>query len=236
VYADDGADMNQDDRLQAIMERVARHEALTEVHVPPELASPSSFLKVLTANHYNWESTHFRKLFGMRFSVKIPPIEQLNCIFYPRQNYDVPVFIFFCMLTKRKVIAHLNLNCPFEDAEYRAEWEAPFTEILNNFEPFVSNDRYPEWMKKYRNSCTIYGLFSKERVKDLSDCAFRYLDLYMSKVSHAQPTEDPARLQVLKSFHDQWVDDLRTQDKAQGMIAKMIGAKTAKRIFYEVTT
>ena len=32
------------------------------------------------------------------------------------------------------------------------------------------------------------------------------------------------------------VDDIRTQDKAQGMMAKLIGKETAKRIFYEVTT
>ena len=140
------------------------------------------------------------------------------------------------MLTKRKVIAHLNLNCAFADDAYRAEWEQPFTDILNEFEPFESADRYPEWMKKYRNSCTIYGLFPRDRLEDLSECCFRYLELYMDKVSRTEPVTDPERLQGVRQFHEQWVDDIRTQDKAQGMIAKMIGAKTARRIFYEVTT
>lgn len=228
--------MDQDQRLNAIMERVGRTESLTEVFIPSELQSPSSFLKVLKAKHYNWESEHFRKLFGMRFSVKIPPIEQLNSIFYPRDNYDIPVFIFFCMLTKRKVIAHLNLCNVFDDPDYRSEWEAPFTRILQEYAPFEPNDRYPEWMKKYRNSGTIYGLFPKDRVDDLSDCCFRYLDLYLEKLAASRPVEDPERRAHIVGFHAGWVDDIRTQDKAQGMIAKMIGANTARRIFYEVTT
>ena len=49
-------------------------------------------------------------------------------------------------------------------------------------------------------------------------------------------SQNPERLQQIAAFQDKWVDDIRTQDKAQGMIAKMIGSKTAKRIFYEVTT
>jgi hypothetical protein len=34
----------------------------------------------------------------------------------------------------------------------------------------------------------------------------------------------------------QFVSDIRTQDKAQGMMAKMIGAEKARRIFWEITT
>ena len=65
--------MDQDQRLNAIMDRVRGIEALEEIPVPQELAEPKSFLKVLRANHYNWSSQHFRKLFGMRFRVKLPP-------------------------------------------------------------------------------------------------------------------------------------------------------------------
>jgi phycoerythrobilin:ferredoxin oxidoreductase len=228
--------MNQEDRLNAIIDRVGQDEALKKMQIPAELESPSSFLKILKARHYNWESQRFRKLFAMQFSVKIPPIEQINAIFYPKINYDFPSFIFFCLITKRKVIAHLNLNCPFHDEAYKEEWVTPFENILHNFESFESKDRYPEWMKKYRNSSTIYGLFPKERLEDVSNCCFAYLDLYMNKVSQAKPVSDSDRLQKIINFHDQWVDDIRTQDKAQSMIAKMIGAKKARRIFYEVTT
>ena len=228
--------MDQDQRLQAIIERLRGVESLEELPVPAELAEPKSFLKVLRANHYNWSSERFRKIFGMRFRVKVPRIEQLNSIFYPRCNYDLPVFIFFCMLSKRKVIAHLNICCPFDDDAYRAQWVDPLVQILNRYEPFESNDRYPEWMKKYRNACTIYGLFPRERVEDLSDCCFEYLDCYLSQVAQAKPVADRTRQQQIRGFLDQWVDDIRTQDKAQGMMAKMIGANTARRIFYEVTT
>jgi hypothetical protein len=228
--------MDQDQRLDAIIERIGRVEALQEIALPAELAQPKSFLKVLRATHRNWSSQRFRKIFGMRFSVKIPPLEQINSIFYPQANYDVPVFIFFCLVTKRKVIAHLNFNCPFDDEAYRQRWVDPTLEILNRYPSFESDDRYPEWMKKYRNEATIYGLFPRDRLDDLSNCCFDYLDYYAAQVAQSDPVSDPARLQHIGQFHDNWVDDIRTQDKAQGMIAKMIGKKTARRIFYEVTT
>jgi hypothetical protein len=228
--------MDQDSRLDAIIERISSSEPLTPVHVPDELAHPTSFLKVLKTSHYNWESQRFRKVFGMRFAVKLPPIQQLNTIFYPRENYDVPVFIFFCMLTKRKAIAHLNVNCPFDDADYYQQWVQPLVDILGRYPAFETKDRYPEWMKKYRNDSTIYGLFQRERLQDISDCCFEYLDYYSEQVAQAQPVTDPQRLARIAEFQAGWVNDIRTQDKAQGMISKMIGKKTARRIFYEVTT
>ena len=128
------------------------------------------------------------------------------------------------------------MNCPFDDPPYRAQWVDPLVEMLNGYPSFETQDRYPEWMKKYRNDCTIYGLFPNERLQDLSDCCLDYLDYYSDQVAQAVPVKDPGRLNQISTFQDQWVDDIRTQDKAQGMIAKMIGKKTARRIFYEVTT
>jgi hypothetical protein len=48
--------------------------------------------------------------------------------------------------------------------------------------------------------------------------------------------QDPAGLARIEKFQSQFVEDIRTQDKAQGMMAKMIGKDIARRIFYEVTT
>jgi len=228
--------MNQDQRLDAIVAAINSTESLRPINLPPELSRPKSLLKILDARHYNWDSDRFRKIFGMRFSVKIPPFEQLNSIFYPRLEYDLPIFIFFCLITKRKVIAHLNVNCPFYDAAYLEKWVDPLTDRLHKYASFECADRYPEWMKKYRNACTIYGMFPRERLEDLSSCCFEYLDCYMQAVGNSEPVTDSQRLERIWEFQAGFVEDIRTQDKAQGMIAKMIGAKTARRIFYEVTT
>ena len=209
---------------------------LEPVDIDPDLAEPKSRLKVIKARHYNWRADRFCKIFGMRFSVKLPPMEQLNTIFYPQADLDVPIFIFFCLVTKRKLIAHLNINCPFDDAAYRERHVDPLLAILDQYPPFDCKDRYPEWMKKYRNSCTIYGMFPQERLDDLTECAFGYLDAYLQKVTSAERVGDPDRLEQISRFHAQFKQDIRTQDKAQGMIAKMIGADKARRIFYEVTT
>jgi hypothetical protein len=79
-------------------------------------------------------------------------------------------------------------------------------------------------------------MFARDRLNDLSHCAFDFLEHYLQIVSDAVPVENASRLQTIERFHDRFIEDIRTQDKAQGMIAKMIGKEKARRIFYEITT
>lgn len=225
-----------DQLMDEAVQRIGQSVPLRPVTLEPELAKPKSFLKVLDADHYNWEADKFRKLFAMRFRVKLPPLDQINMIFYPEPVYDAPIFLFFCLLTKRKVIGHLNVNCPFDDPEYQSKWVAPLHAILGRYPPFEAADRYPEWMKKYRRDCTIMGMFKQERYEDLHACAMQYLDYYMQQIEASEPVRDPGKLEQIRSFHETFVDDIRTQDKAQGMISKMIGKEKARRIFHEITT
>ena len=129
--------------LDALVERaigrVSESVALRPVELEPGLAHPKSVLKILDADHYNWQADRFRKLFAMRFRVKLPPLDQVNMIFYPEPVYAAPIFIFFCLVTKRKVIGHLNVNCPFDDADYRARWVEPLTAILAEYPPFEAD-------------------------------------------------------------------------------------------------
>ena len=222
--------------FDSVMGKVRERFPLEEISLDPELAEPKSFLKILTAKHYNWRAERFSKLFGMRFKVKLPPLNQLNTIFYPEPVYDTPIFLFFALLTKRKLIAHLNVYCPFDDAAYLAKHVEPKVEMLQRYPTFECADRYPEWMKKYRQPCSIYGLFAKERIDDLRSCALDYLDHYLQIAANAEPQEDAIRLEQIARFQAQFREDIRTQDKAQGMIAKMIGKEKARRIFYEITT
>ena len=222
--------------FDAVIGRVREHFSLEEIPLDPELAEPKSFLKILTARHYNWRADRFTKLFGMRFSVKLPPLDQFNTIFYPEPVYDTPIFLFFALLTKRKLIAHLNVYCPFDDDAYRVKHVEPKVEMLHRYPSFECADRYPEWMKKYRQPCSIYGMFPKERLEDLRLCAADFLDHYLTVAAAAEPLQEPAKLEQIAAFQAQFRADIRTQDKAQGMIAKMIGKEKARRIFYEITT
>ena len=228
--------MDQDELFAATIDRINQRSPLTEVAVDSELARPSAFMKLVEAEHLNWSSDDFRKVFGMRFRVKVPPLDQLNIITYPAPNKDVPIFIFFCMLTKRKIIAHVNVNCAFDDEMYQSQYIKPLTNILNTYESFATKDRNPEWMQNYANDCTIYGLYPRERYEDIQNLALQYAEHYMTQVAAAPVTTDPDRLQRLAEFQAGFVDDIRTKDKAQGMIAKMLGKDKTRRIFYEVTT
>jgi len=225
-----------DELFWSVITQVGDSFPLTEVELDPEIAEPKSFLKILDATHYNWKAERFRKLFGMRFIVKLPPLDQMNSIFYPEPIYDTPIFLFFALVTKRKLIAHLNVYCPFDDANYRARHIDPLVQLLQRYPPFDCDDRYPEWMQKYRQPCSIYGMFPRARLDDLGNCARDFLGHYLRVAHTARPVEEAGRLTAIKAFHEQFIDDVRTQDKAQGMIAKMIGKDKARRIFYEITT
>ena len=228
--------MNQQERFDAIRERIGQAMALEPVDIPPELERPNAFLKVMDAMHYNWAAERFEKIFGMRMAMKVPPLQQLNYILYPKTQYDTPIFIFFCLVTRRKIIAHLNVNCPFDDASYRARYIEPLADRLARYPSFETKDRYPQWMKKYRNETTIYGMYPGDRAEDITDCMFDYLDFYLESYKRDEPLGDLADRTTVERFHDQFRSDIRTQDKAQGMMAKLIGKDTAKRIFYEVST
>ncbi len=78
--------MEQDTLYNSIIDTIKHNAELTEVTIAPELERPNSFLKLLDALHYNWTGADFRKVFGMRFKVKLPPIDQLNIIAYPQRT------------------------------------------------------------------------------------------------------------------------------------------------------
>jgi hypothetical protein len=225
-----------DSVFQAVLDRVQRHFPLDPVALDPELAEPRSFLKILKARHMNWRAERFRKVFGMRFNVKIPALDQLNFIMYPQPEYDTPIFLCFCLLTGRKLICHVNVNCMSDDAAYRDKWIAPLLAAQSRYPAFDCDDRYPDWMLKWRTPAGIYGMFPKGRAGDFIGCALDYLDIYLELARGNVPATDPARLLEIETAQAQFVSDIRTQDKAQGMIARMIGAEKARRIFYEITT
>jgi hypothetical protein len=222
--------------FRSLIARVERQMPLTAVPVAPELAEPKSFLKILKARHMNWRTERYRKVFGMRFSVKLPPLDQMNFIMYPESSYEMPIFLFFCLLTGRKVICHVNVNCTLSDEAYLERWVAPLVAARNKHGSFECADRYPDWMLKWRTPAGIYGMFPRERFASFMRCGTEYLDIYLKLASTAEPVRDPERLARIRDAQEQFVADIRTQDKAQGMMAKMIGKETAKRIFYEVTT
>ena len=209
---------------------------LTPLAVDPELAEPKSFLKILKARHMNWRAERFRKIFGMRFDVKIPSLTQMNLIMYPDAAHDMPVFLFFCLLTGRKIVCHVNLNCMRAGDEYRDRWTGPLLEARSRRGPFDTRDRQAEWLHKWRTPAGIYGMYPRERLGDILGCGLDYLRIYLEHAKQCAPVTDPAALREMAERQAQFVDDIRTQDRAQGMIAGMIGAEKARRIFYEVTT
>jgi hypothetical protein len=219
-----------------VIDRVRDRCALEPVRLDPALAEPRSVLRIVKARHWNWTAPGFRKVFGMRFTVRVPSLDQMNFIMYPAGDRETPIFLFFCLLTGRKLIAHVNVNCPRRDAAYDAQWVEPLVAARARHGEFACADRYPEWMLRWRTPAGIYGMFPRDRFEDFMRCGLDYLDLYLDRAQRSPPVSDPAALEEIRAAHAQFVDDIRTRDKAQGMIARMIGAGTARRIFYEVTT
>ena len=228
--------MNQVERMNQVIERTRAHVPLEPVPMDPELQEADSLLKILKVRCHNWRAEKLRKIGTLRFFVNLPPLDALNMIFYPKENVDAPIFILFFLETRRKLICHININTPSQDPEYLKHWVGPMEELRSQYPSFEAKDRYPEWMKKYRHPCTVYGLFPKDSTDDLSRFMFDCLEAYASRLAGAPWVENPDRLRELQEFHTQWIDDIRTQDKAQGMISKFIGKAKARRIFHEVST
>ncbi len=229
-------DFDLEARFRALIAQVDNQMPLTAVAVDPDLAAPKSFLKILKARHMNWRTERYRKVFGMRFSMKLPQLDQMNFIMYPEPGYDMPIFLFFCLLTGRKAICHVNINCMLTDEPYLQKWVAPLVEAQKKYGSFECADRYPDWMQKWRTPAGIYGMFPRERFDSFMRCGTEYLDIYLTLARDAEPVRDTDHLARIQKAQAQFIDDIRTQDKAQGMMAKLIGKETAKRIFYEVTT
>lgn len=228
--------MDQSQRLQTVVEKIREYVPLVPISVDTDISDNRAFLKLVNVTCKNWSADKIPKVGALQFSVKLPALDALNIIVYPKENSEAPIFLFFFLLTGRKVICHFNVNTPFVDDEYLNKWVRPLDDILAQYPAFDCHDRYPDWMKQYRHSCTIYGLFGKDRLEDLTRCSFAYLDAYLSELADAQPVKESERLQQIAEFHQKFKDDIRTRDKAQGMTAKFIGKEKAKRIFYEVVT
>lgn len=180
-------DCDLESLFQSLITRVNSKIPLTAIPVDPVLAQPKSFLKILKARHMNWRAERFRKVFGMRFTVKLPPLDQMNFIIYPHPAYDIPIFLFFCLLTRGKVICHVNLNCPSDDQAYQQKWLAPLVAAVEKYGSFECADRYPDWMQKWRTPAGIYGMFSKDRFLPFMRCGFECLDLYLDLARVAEP-------------------------------------------------
>lgn len=228
--------MDQQQRLERVIETVRKKIAVEEQPLDPAISSNDAFLKWANVSCYNWQAPQLPKIGALRFRTKVPKMDALNMIMYPPADTDAPNFLIFFLITGRKIICHLNIYTLVEDEAYLQKWAKPLEEIQARYPSFAVKDRYPEWMKKYRRPCTVFGLYDQDRLEDLNACAFDYLQHYIETLAATEPCHDSQRMEQVKAMREQFISDIRTQDKAQGMTSKFIGKEKARRIFYEVVT
>lgn len=228
--------MDQTVRMQVIIDKANQYTPLTEVALDPDISDNSAFLNMVRISARNWKSEHLAKMTALHFDLKIPPLDALNMIFYPPENVAAPIFLLFYLIVPRRVICHLNVCTPFRDDAYQAQWIEPFKPILQGYEPFAVQTKYPDWMEEYRHETTVFGINPLNRLDDLTQCGLEYLDAYFSRLVQCAPESDPGRLAAVSAFHDHFRNNIRTKDTARKMTAKFIGKDKSKRIFYEVAT
>ena len=218
------------------MERLHSRMDLEPIVLDPNLAAPQTQGRGMKIRSYNWKAERFSKISVMDTSVSVPPMDQLNSMFYPRPDYDFPIFLFLVVVTKSNVIAIFNVNCPFQDPAYTATYVDPLTSILKQYPPFTGRNRYPDWFEKYRTDATIFGVFAKDELDSLTECGLTFLETYLERASSASIVKEPDRLERIAWFHEQFKKDIRDKDRGRGVLAKLTDEETARRIFYEVAT
>lgn len=223
-------------RMDQLLKQVRNHLELEPIAIDPALAAPKTRGRGMRIRSYNWQAERFSKISVMDTTVGIPPMQQLNSMFYPRPEYDFPIFLFLTVVTKSNVIAIFNVNCPFEDANYIATYVDPLTLIRESYSPFSGRDRYPDWFEKYRTSATIFGVFGKDQLEQLTGCGLAFLNAYLKAATTAKKVVDPDRLILIANFHEQFKNDIRDKDRGRGVLEKLTDEETARRIFCEVAT
>ncbi len=225
-----------DQQLEALMDRLRREVDLESIALDPALTAPEAYQRPMQLNCFNWRAERFTKISIMQTSVEVPPMNQLNSIFYPQPDYDFPIFLFLHVLTKSHVIAIFNVNCPFADKSYTARYVDPLVPIQKKYPPLKGKDRYPDWFDKYRNAATVFGLYSKDQADQLTECGLEYLQIYLALAAEAPKVDAPDRLERIARFHEQFKNDIRSKDRGRLVLAKLTSEEMARRIFYEVAT
>jgi hypothetical protein len=225
-----------DQQLEALMDRLRQDVDLEPMTLDPALTAQDAYQRPMQLNCFNWRAERFAKISVMQTSVEVPPMNQLNSIFYPQPVYDFPIFLFLHVLTKSNVIAIININCPFADKSYTARYVDPLVPIRKKYPPLEGKDRYPEWFEKYRNDATVFGVYSKDQADQLAACGLDYLQAYLKLAAEAPKVDAPDRLERIARFHEQFKNDIRNKDRGRLVLAKLTSEETARKIFYEVAT
>ena len=225
-----------DQQLEALMGRLRQQVDLEPIAIDPALTAPGAYQRAMQLNCFNWRAERFGKITVMQTSVEVPPMNQLNSIFYPQPDYDFPIFLFLHVLTKSHVIAIINVNCPFSGESYMARYVDPFVPIQKKYPLLEGKDRYPDWFDKYRNPATVFGVYSKGQADQLTECGLEYLQVYLALAAAAPKVDAPDRLDRIARFHEQFKNDIRNKDRGRLVLAKLTNKEMARRIFYEVAT
>lgn len=224
------------ERFEALMQGVESHIKLESVPLDPTLSAPETNERGVRIHCYNWRADPFEKISMMDTSVVVPPMHQLNAIFYPLPNYDAPIFLFLTVITKSNIISIFNVCCPFHDRDYLAKYVDPLVQILDSYQPFTGKHRAPDWFEKYRTAATVFGVYSKEEISPITDCGLTMLDRYLESTATSSTVDDKAKLEQITAFQDQFRADIQTKDLGRKVLEKLTDEETAHRIFHEVAT
>jgi len=226
--------MDQDQRKDAILEKVQAHQSLELVKLDPELAQTDAETFQLRA--YNWRSEHFRKIWCQRHTTYEPPLNTLKVIMYPKMHFDAPIFLILFVVTERRVMVHFNVNTPLEDDDYKAKWVDPLTAILKTYPAFDGKGKYPEWLLPFRQPCAVRGMHEHDQLDDLTSCVLEYLDVYFSNLATCEPIDDPGMLAPIEAHHKKFITAIRTEDPALEILKHFMSERLIRRHFQEVAT
>jgi phytochromobilin:ferredoxin oxidoreductase len=223
-----------DDLFSQAIARIGAQFPLSPVELPEELRETRFPLGLLEMQCYNWRAPGIRKLYAMRLKIKVPALDILGMAIYPEPDFDLPIFCFDLSCAKKKIVTYINAIPLLQDDDaFRKKYIDPFTPARDAYAAFPPQ-KMPEWMLRYKTSCTIYSMPDRSRVEEIKACVLDYLAVYLGIAGTAVKIVDAAYRSRIEQEQNVYINELLTKDNSQKMLAKILGAQKTRRIFHEV--
>ncbi len=225
-----------DELLTATMETIEKKCRLAPLPIASELERTAYPFGLLKLRYYNWTSDRIRKMYAMRMTMKLFPLDILGIGIFPKYEYDAPIFIYDLSAMRNKIVTYIN-SVPMVHDTGRMDFHIePLKDIHEKYRHLPPYPKIADWFKELHTPYTIYALPEISAIDDVKNASLEYLQVYMDRLYEAGPLEDEHQINAVKGAQTAYCRNMFENDSSRKMLGRIIGMKKTNRIFHKVLT